>query len=112
VVPPIESVINDIIIKSQQLLVGLDELDNTKELAQGEINKQFITLKNERELLLQYLFNEYPKEQIQVHLFHVNQIVALDASLTQNSQAIKQSFSEKLISLKKGKTKAKTYQKY
>jgi hypothetical protein len=112
VIPSIESVINDIIIKSQQLLVRLDELDTTKELAQDEINEQLINLKNEREILLQKLFGQYSKEQIHIHLFHVNQIIALDESLNTKCQKIKQSFSEKLISLKKGKKKANTYQKY
>jgi hypothetical protein len=112
VTPSIESVINDIIIKSQQLLLGLGELDSTKELAQGEINEQLINLKNEREILLQQLFDQYSKEQIQIHLFHVNQIIALDESLNTKCQKIKQSFSEKLINLKKGKKKANAYQKY
>jgi hypothetical protein len=112
VIPSIESVINDIIIKSQQLLVRLDELDTTKELAQDEINEQLINLKNEREILLQQLFDQYSKEQIQIHFFLVNQIIALDESLNTKSQKIKQSFSEKLISLKKGKKKADAYQKY
>lgn len=110
--PPIESVINDIIIKSEQLLLRLDEFYNSEEVEEDKINELLVSLKNEREQLLHKLFDQYSKEQIQIHIFHINQIIALDESLNAKSQKIKQSFSKKLISLKKGKKKANAYQKY
>ncbi|WP_019027005.1 hypothetical protein [Colwellia piezophila] len=104
----VELALNEIIVKSKQLLSKLDEFSTDEEAnAEG-----LASLQSEREQLLRECFKRYPIEQIQAYIELVNQVVQLDVALIDKSQQFKQAFASQLIKLKQGKKSAKAYQRF
>lgn len=133
--PTIELALNDIIVKSQQLLLKLDDMSNDKESPEKNITENItknitikskkssqnsvenitdtlVTLQSERAQLIHNLFQHYSSDDLQAFLPLVNQVVSLDEILITKSLAFKQTTAKQLIQLKKGKKSTQAYQKY
>jgi Arc/MetJ family transcription regulator len=105
----IEQQLQLINIKSQELLKRLEiNIDDDESLDTDKITQ----LQTEREQLISHLFAQYSKSDIEKELSLINVMVNLDTDLQIKTEALKQSFANKLIKIKKGQKSAKTYKKY
>ena len=105
--------IEKIIILSQQLLVQLDEYFLAEDDTDTEsLTKKLIEQQAKRETLLITFFEQYSTGEIQIHINLVNKLVALDEELTNKSKHLKSNVVEKLLTIKKGRKSAISYQKY
>ena len=75
-------------------------------------DKQLTELLSQRERLIKDLFKHSTTKDIGLELTLVNEMLALDTELTQNSQAHKQALAEQVLQLKKSTKVTQSYQRY
>ncbi|KGJ97014.1 hypothetical protein [Colwellia psychrerythraea] len=78
----------------------------------SKIDNKLTELMSKRDKLIRSLFKQKTTNEITVELTLLNEMVALDKELSNESQACKQILAEHVLRLKKSKKVAKTYQQY
>lgn len=85
-----------------------DELTSDSKTPENKLTK----LVTKRDGLIRSLFEQNTHEEISTELNLLNEMLLLDAKLSNQSKAYKQLLAEQVIKLKKSKKVSKSYQKY
>lgn len=75
-------------------------------------DEQLRHLVTKRTVLIEQLFNQYTQTQLSSQLVLINEMVSLDAQLTEKSQQHKQALTIHMLKIKQSKKITKLYKKY
>ena len=109
--------LHQVIALSQKILLALSSaFENTVEkndTSTTEVEpEQLIALNAERDKLIKFVFNEQQSQNYNQHIDLINEIIALDHQLIQQATTNKLTLRTNLLTIKKNKKAAKSYNNY